>query len=41
VASGALAWKQRVGGALVSSPAIANGVVYIGSLDHHVYAVEA
>jgi outer membrane protein assembly factor BamB len=30
-----------VGGPLVSSPAIAGGVVYIGSLDHHVYALEA
>ena len=35
-----LKWKNRIGGAY-SSPAVANGVVYVGSDDHNVYALNA
>jgi outer membrane protein assembly factor BamB len=34
-------WKHATGAAVVSSPAVAEGVVYIGSLDHTVYALKA
>jgi hypothetical protein len=37
--TGALIWSYRTGGMLYgSSPAIANGAVYIGSIDKQVYA---
>src|SRR5215471_1523390 len=39
-----LKWKDRIGqdpGLIGSSPAVANGVVYIGSGDHNIYALNA
>jgi outer membrane protein assembly factor BamB len=33
-------WKFRAGAAIVSSPAVSGGVVYFGSGDHNVYAVD-
>ena len=33
-------WAFKAGGAIVSSPSIADGVVYIGSLDGHLYAID-
>ncbi len=33
-------WVFRTGGAIVASPAIAGGVVYIGSLDGHLHAID-
>ncbi len=39
--TGALLWKFQTNGPIVSSPAIADGVVYIGSMDHQVYALRA
>ncbi len=36
--TGTLKWSYATGGPIVSSPAIANGVVYIGSTDDNVYA---
>jgi hypothetical protein len=35
---GSIIWSYRTGGFLFSSPAIANGVAYIGSYDGKVYA---
>jgi outer membrane protein assembly factor BamB len=35
----ALKWTFATGGSVVSSPAVVNGVVYIGSNDHNVYAL--
>ena len=32
-------WKFKTGGAVYSSPAIVNGVLYIGSNDHFLYAI--
>ena len=32
-------WKFRTGAAVYSSPAIANGVLYVGSNDHFLYAI--
>jgi len=37
----ALLWSYKTGGSMVSSPAVANGVVYVGSLDNNVYALNA
>ncbi len=37
----ALHWTFPTGGRIVSTPAIVNGVVYVGSADHGVYAVRA
>jgi outer membrane protein assembly factor BamB len=34
-------WKFHTGGAVFSSPAIANGVLYVGSADHNLYALDA
>jgi outer membrane protein assembly factor BamB len=34
-------WSAPVGGIDYSSPAVANGVVYVGSLDHNLYAFDA
>lgn len=34
-------WTAVAAGQLVSSPAVAGGVVYIGSRDHHLYAFDA
>jgi len=36
-----LVWSFATNGAVVSSPTIVNGVVYFGSQDHNVYAVNA
>ena len=33
-------WAFKAGGAIVTSPAIADGVVYIASLDGHLYAID-
>ena len=33
-------WKFETGGPLLSGPAVADGVVYIGSVDRFFYAVE-
>jgi outer membrane protein assembly factor BamB len=33
-------WTASTGGAIWSSPAVANGVVYVGSLDHKLYAFQ-
>src|SRR5260370_27794523 len=33
-------WAFKTGGAIVSSPAIADGVVYITSLDCHLFAID-
>jgi eukaryotic-like serine/threonine-protein kinase len=35
-----LKWKFHTGGLIVSSPAIANGLAYVGSTDGYFYAVE-
>ncbi len=34
-------WKFKTGGKVVSSPAVVNGIVYIGSSDRSVYALDA
>ena len=34
-------WVFSTNGQVWSSPIVANGVVYFGSLDHHIYAVDA
>ena len=36
-----LKWSYSIGDGLMSSPAVANGVVYVGSDDHNVYALKA
>jgi outer membrane protein assembly factor BamB len=36
-----LIWSFTTGGAVVSSPSIVNGIVYFGSQDHNIYAVDA
>ena len=41
VGSLVLDWKYTTGGAVSSSPAVANGVAYVGSDDDDVYALEA
>jgi eukaryotic-like serine/threonine-protein kinase len=33
-------WKFHTDGSVISSPAIANGIVYVGSTDHNLYAVD-
>lgn len=35
-----LKWKFKTGGAIVSTPALANGTVYFGSSDHFLYAID-
>jgi len=37
---GGVKWAFKAGGAIVTSPAVADGVVYIGSLDGHLYAID-
>jgi outer membrane protein assembly factor BamB len=37
--SGIFQWSYETGGAIYSSPAVANGVVYVGSTDNNVYAI--
>ena len=39
--TGALLWKYTTGVLLDSSPAVANGVVYVGSYDENLYALNA
>jgi len=34
-------WHFRTGDVLGSSPAVSNGVVYVGSMDHNMYAIDA
>jgi outer membrane protein assembly factor BamB len=34
-------WAFRTGGSVFSTPAVADGVVYVGSDDNHLYAVDA
>jgi eukaryotic-like serine/threonine-protein kinase len=34
-------WKFHTGGGVISSPAVVNGVAYIGSTDGNLYAVDA
>ena len=36
-----LRWKFQTGGAVVSSPSIADGIAYFGSQDKNIYAVDA
>jgi outer membrane protein assembly factor BamB len=36
---GALKWKFKTGGKVFSSPAVCNGMVFIGSEDHDLYAI--
>jgi eukaryotic-like serine/threonine-protein kinase len=36
-----LKWRFATGGVVNSNPAVVNGVVYIGSDDHHAYALNA
>ena len=33
-------WTFKAGGAIMTSPAIADGVVYIGAMDGHLYAID-
>jgi len=37
---GGVKWSFKTGGPIVASPAVADGVVYIASLDGHLYAVD-
>jgi outer membrane protein assembly factor BamB len=37
---GGVKWTFRAGGPIVTSPSIAGGVVYIGALDGHLYAID-
>ena len=39
--SGTLLWSYATGGYVLSSPAVANGVVYVGSRDYKLYALKA
>lgn len=39
--NGDLVWSYETGDMVVSSPSVANGVVYAGSYDHMVYAIGA
>jgi outer membrane protein assembly factor BamB len=39
--TGALRWRFRTSGPVTSSPVVADGVIYIGSTDHRVYALAA
>ena len=36
-----LDWQYRTNGEILSSPTVANGIVYLASLDHNVYALNA
>lgn len=37
----AIKWKFHTGGRVISSPAVVNGVVYVGSTDGNFYAIDA
>ena len=39
--NGKLIWETTTGGGVISSPAVANGIVYVGSNDHKLYALNA
>ena len=39
--NGTLKWTFTAGGGIHSSPAVVNGVVYFGSRDHYIYALNA
>lgn len=39
--TGKIKWKFHTDGAVFSTPAISDGIVYFGSADHGVYAIEA
>ena len=39
--TGALLWRYTAGSYVSSSPAVANGVVYVGSSDNNLYALNA
>ena len=39
--TGDLMWKFQANGPIVSSAAVQEGVIYIGSMDHQVYALRA
>ena len=41
LAQGRLLWKFRASSYIVSSPIVADGVVYVGAGDRHLYAVKA
>jgi outer membrane protein assembly factor BamB len=34
-------WRFKTGKPIPSSPLVSDGIVYIGSMDHHVYALPA
>ena len=34
-------WRFKTGGSVLSSPAVSNGVVYVGCLDNNLYAIDA
>jgi eukaryotic-like serine/threonine-protein kinase len=38
---GGLKWKFHTGAAIFSSPAVCDGTVFIGSIDHNLYSLEA
>ncbi len=38
--SGSVKWAFKAGGAIVTSPAVVDGVVYIAALDGHLYAID-
>lgn len=40
-ANGAVLWSFAAGYSMTSTPAVANGVVYVGSWDHYLYALNA
>ncbi|MFN7958592.1 MAG: PQQ-binding-like beta-propeller repeat protein [Holophagaceae bacterium] len=35
------AWTYRTGAKVLSSPVVSEGIVYVGSADHHLYALDA
>ncbi|HEV8336999.1 MAG TPA: PQQ-binding-like beta-propeller repeat protein [Candidatus Polarisedimenticolia bacterium] len=37
---GGVKWTFKAGGPIVASPVVADGVVYVGSLDGHLYAID-
>ena len=39
--NGRLRWSFKTGGPIPGSPVVHEGVVYIGSMDHKVYALKA
>ena len=39
-AFGSLKWKFNTKGKIFSSPAVVNGIAYIGSEDHNLYAID-